>query len=143
MATKKEGVERLQGVPMFSALSKRDISRLWDSMRLVEHEPGDDIVVEGRAGRGFHLILEGTVRVQRKGKRIDLGPGDFFGEISLIDEGPRTATCTAETPVTTASMSSWEFRTFTSDKPEILWKLLIHVTGRLREEQSATANLTA
>jgi CRP-like cAMP-binding protein len=143
MASKKEGVERLVSVPLFSTLSKRDVARLWDGMRLVEHEPGDEIVVEGRSGRGFHLIMDGTVRVERKGTKVTLGAGDFFGEISLIDEGPRTATVTAVTPVTTASMSSWEFRTFTRDKPEILWKLLVHVTGRLREEQSARANLTA
>lgn len=144
MATKKEGVERLHQVPMFAGLSKRDVNRLWDHMKIVEHSAGHKIVVEGRGGHGFHLLLDGSVQVSRKGRRqITLGPGQFFGEMSLIDEGPRSATVEAATHVVTATMSSGEFRSFVQKRPDILWKLLVVMTGRLREEQSATSNLTA
>lgn len=143
MVSKKEGVERLGGVPMFAELSKRDLGRLWDQMKVVEHAAGHTIVVEGRSGHGFHLILDGTVEVARKGSNVTLGPDQFFGEMSLIDEGPRTATVSAATPVVTATMTSGGFRTLAKKQPEMLWKLLVFMTARLREEQSATANLTA
>lgn len=143
MATKQEGVEQLGRVPMFSSLSKKQLSRLWDRMKIIHHSPGHVIVHEGRGGHGFHIVLEGTVRVERPGKKITLGPGQFFGEMSLIDEGPRSATVEAATHVVTATMSSGEFRSFVQKRPDILWKLLVVMTGRLREEQSATSNLTA
>lgn len=143
MATKKEGVERLGQVPMFSSLSKRQLSRLWDRMKIVHHSPGHVIVHEGRGGHGFHIVLDGTVRVQRPGKKIILGPGQFFGEMSLIDEGPRTADVTAETHVETAVLTSGEFRFVARKDPEFLWKLLVHSTERLRAEQSSAAELTA
>jgi len=69
MASKRENVARLRAVPMFSDLSQRDLARIWDTMKIVQHAPGHDIVVEGKAGHGFHLILYGEVQVARKGKR--------------------------------------------------------------------------
>lgn len=143
MTTKQEGVAQLGAVPMFADLSKRDLGRLWDRMKLVQHAPDHQIVAEGRGGHGFHLIVSGSVRVERTGKKVTLGPGQFFGEMSLIDEGPRTATVTAAEPTTIATMSSGEFRTYAKKHPELLWKLLVFMTGRLRDEQTITANLTA
>ena len=143
MASKKEGVTRLRSVQMFAELSQRDLGRIWDNMKLVEHAPGHRIVVEGKSGHGFHLILDGEVTVERKGKRLKLGPNDFFGEMSLIDDGPRTATVTAATPVTTAALSSGGFRSLAKKSPEMMWKLLVTMTQRLREEQSITASLTS
>lgn len=143
MATKKHGIELLQGVGMFSTLSQRDLGKLWDQVRLVEHPPGDVIVKEGRGGQGFHVIVSGGAEVARKGNRVTLGPGDFFGEMSVIDEGPRTATVTTTAPTVVASLSAWDFKSTVKKQPELLWKLLVHTVGRLREEQSATDNLTA
>ena len=143
MSTKKDGVERLAAVPMFAELSKRDLGRLWDRMKVARHAAGHQIVSEGRGGHGFHLVLDGAVRVQRKSKQLTLGPGDFFGEMSIIDEGPRTATVTASEPTQVASLSSAEFRVFAKQHPELCWKLLVFMTRRLREEQTVTANLTA
>jgi CRP-like cAMP-binding protein len=143
MVSKKEGVEQLRQVPLFSDLSTRDLGRLWDRVKLVEHRQGHTIVTEGRPGHGFHLLLEGTVKVERKNTRVALGPGEFFGEMSLIDQGPRTATVTTTSPVVAATLSSGEFRSWAKKHPEVLWKLLVFVTGRLRAEQSVTANMTA
>ena len=100
-------------------------------------------LVEGKAGHGFHLILDGEVQVARKGKRLKLGANQFFGEMSLIDDGPRTATVTAATPVVTATLSSGGFRSLAKKSPEMMWKLLVVMTQRLREEQSITASLTS
>ena len=137
MTTKKDGIEQLSGVPMFSLLSKRDLGRLWDHMKNVEHAPDHRIMTEGRSGQGFHLILDGEVKVERKRNKVVLGPGKFFGEMSLIDEGPRSASVTAVGRVTTATLSAWEFKSVVKSQPELLWKLLVHVTSRLRAEQSA------
>lgn len=143
MATKKQGVALLGRVPMFADVSQRDLGRIWDRMKLVEHDAGHRIVTEGKTGHGFHLVLGGKVTVSHKNKRLTLGPGDFFGEMALIDEGPRTASVTAATPVVTATLGSGEFRSIVKKQPELLWKLLVHMTGRLRQEQSINAGLTA
>lgn len=143
MISKKDGIALLRKVPMFSDLSNRDLGRLWDQMKIVRHDAGHRIVTEGRAGHGFHLLLDGEVRVERKNKRIKLGPGSFFGEMSLIDDGPRTASVVAVTPVVTATMTSGGFRSVTKKQPDLLWKLLVHQTTRLREEQSINATLTS
>lgn len=144
MASKKEGVTRLQGVPMFSDLSKRELERLWEQMKIVQHAAGHRIVAEGSPGYGFQLILEGTAQVQRGGgRKIELGPGAFFGEMSVIDDGPRTASVTAATPMVTAALTSSGCKSFLTEHPQAMWKLLVHLAARLREEQSATANLVA
>lgn len=143
MVSKKDGVARLQQVPMFSSLSSRHLGRLWDHMKIVDHSAGHRIVTEGRSGYGFHLILEGEVKVERKNRGIKLGPGEFFGEMSLIDDGPRTASVVAVTPVVTAAMASGAFRSVAKRYPDLMWKMLVHQTARLREEQSIAANLTS
>jgi CRP/FNR family transcriptional regulator, cyclic AMP receptor protein len=143
MTTKQDGVAMLGAVPMFADLTKRDLGRLWEQVKLVDHAPGHQIVGEGRGGHGFHLLVAGSVLVVRKGKKLTLGPGEFFGEMSLIDEGPRTATVTAAEPTTIATLSSAAFRSYAKKHPDLLWKLLVFMTGRLRDEQTVTANLTA
>lgn len=144
MTSKKDGVQRLQGVPMFSELSKRDLERLWDQMKIVRHAAGHRIVAEGSPGYGFQLIIEGTAQVQRgSGRKVELGPGAFFGEMSVIDDGPRTASVTASTPIVTAALTSSVFKSFLTKHPQVMWKLLVHLAARLREEQSAAANLIA
>lgn len=143
MITKKEGVEMLGAVPMFADLSKRDLGKLWDQIKIVEHRPGHTIIHEGRGGQGFHLILDGEAVVSRGSKRVKLGPGHFFGEMSLIDDGPRTADVASATRLTTATISAWEFKSVVKKQPEVVWKLLVHMTQRLREEQSISAGMTS
>lgn len=143
MASKKVAIEMLGAVPMLSEFSKRELTRLWDHMKIVDHSDGHQIVGEGQSGVAFHLILEGNVRVVRKSKKLTLGPGDFFGEMALIDAGPRTATVTADGPVKTASLTRSTFKSMMEAQPSAMWKLLVHTTERLREEQSITASLTS
>ncbi|HEY5664241.1 MAG TPA: cyclic nucleotide-binding domain-containing protein [Ilumatobacter sp.] len=143
MVSKQDGVALLQGVPLFSGLSKKELAAIWQFMRVVSHDDGHQIVVEGKKGQGFHLILDGEVSVRRKNRRIRLAKGDFFGEMALIDDGPRSATVTAVGPVTTASIASWEFKSLAADNAAFLWKLLLVMTARLRDEQAASANLVS
>lgn len=134
--TQKQRIERLSSVPLFEGMSKADLKSILDISQLVHHEAGHTIIREGESGAGFQLILDGEVRVVRGGRTAArLGPGDFFGEMALIDEGPRTATVISVTPVTSLGIVAWEFRPLLKRRPDMAWKLLVHLTGRLREAQ--------
>ena len=114
-------------------------------MKVVKHPEGKEIIREGHKGIGFHLILSGAVRVSRAagGRAIVLGPNDAFGEMALIDDSPRSATVTAVEPTETAVLSAAAFRTIAKKQPEMTWKLLIEVVGRLREAQNVTNQMTS
>lgn len=138
MVTKKAGIEYLKAVPMFSSLSQKDLGKLFDQAKFVAHGDGHTIVEQGGGGIGFHLILDGKVKVVRSGRTLTtLGPGKFFGEMTLIDEQPRSATIVTDGPAELLALSSWVFRPMVKKNPEMAWKLLVHLTGRLREEQTA------
>ena len=99
-----------------------------------DYSAGDTIASEGSGGAGFFVIGEGTAKVTVHGDdRATLGPGDYFGEIALIDEGARTATVTAETDMTTYAMTFWEFRPIVETDARIAWKLVQALAHRLRE----------
>ncbi len=138
MTDKNEELGKLGAVPLFEDLSKRELSRLYRESTIVNHEEGHTIVAEGRGALGFHLIRSGTARVVRNGRVLArLGPGQFFGELALFDTGPRTATIVSETPLQALVVSRPDFRRFVQGNPTLAWKLLVHVAGRLREEQGA------
>lgn len=137
LATKKEKLEKLGSVPLFEGLSQKDLERILDRMKESFHVGGAIVIDEGRAGIGFHLILEGEAHVLRHGRvAARLGPGEFFGELALVDDGPRSATVLAATDLTTAVLSKWEFRPLLKDHPEMAWKLIEYLVGRVREEQT-------
>ena len=127
----------LKQVPLFSDLSDRELKRLADDFKERDFEPGTTPLREERmSGIGFFVITEGEASVSRDGRALArLGPGDHFGELALISDRARTATVTAETPLRTAMLASWEFREIVKDNPEIAWKLLQHVVGLLVDTQ--------
>ena len=126
--------ETLSNVPLFSGLEPRDLDRIADSFKQRNYVAGDTIANEGSGGAGFFVIGEGTAKVTVHGEeRATLGPGDYFGEIALIDEGARTATVTAETDMTTYAMTFWEFRPIVETDARIAWKLVQSHAHRLRE----------
>ncbi|HSO49549.1 MAG TPA: cyclic nucleotide-binding domain-containing protein [Acidimicrobiia bacterium] len=137
MVTKKEKLDKLGSVPLFSGLGQKDLEQILDRMKETFHVAGDHVIDEGRAGLGFHLILEGEASVIRNGRTAArLGPGEFFGEMALVDDGPRSATVVASTDLTAVVLSKWEFRPLLKDHPEMAWKLIEHLVARVREEQS-------
>jgi CRP-like cAMP-binding protein len=136
LATKKEKIERLGEVELFSDLSKKDLDRIVENAKEVTHTAGQSIVTDGQVGAGFHLILEGKASVFRGGRTVaTLGPGDYFGEMALIDGGRRTATVRAETDIVTLFLAQWGFKPLVRDNAQMAWKLLVHLTKRLRAEQ--------
>lgn len=144
MVTKKEQRERLRSVRLFEGLSKADLDYVINVSRVAEHSAGHTFISEGDPGVGFNLILAGEARVVHGDRTVaHLGPGDYFGEMSLIDGGPRTATIIADTPITALGITSWDFRPMVKREPRIAWKLLVHLTGRLREAQDIEDSLRA
>jgi CRP-like cAMP-binding protein len=137
LATKQEKLELLGAVPLFSDLTKKDLERILATTKETHHADGDSVVTEGRGGVGFHLITDGKARVVRSGRTVaHLGPGEFFGEMALVDDAPRSASVVAESELETVVISKWEFRPLLKTHPEMAWKLIEHLVARVREEQT-------
>ena len=129
----KELAEQLKAVPLFSGCSARELASLSRFLQEVKYPAGRQIVKEGHVGSGLHVILEGETKVVTGDRtRRRLGPGAFFGEIALLDRGPRTATVVAETPVRTLSLSVWNFRAALKEHPTMAVKMLEELASRLR-----------
>src|SRR3990170_1477867 len=110
MAKKKDAVAMLKQVPLFEGLSRRELEQILKVAKEIEFDEGHAIVEEGATGVGFHLIMEGEAHVLVGGrKRATLRSGDYFGEMSLLDGGPRSATVRASTPLRTLALTSWAF----------------------------------
>ena len=129
----KRGVHLLAGVPLFSGLTSRHLKRLADLAEEVRFDAGTRIVQEDQPGGTMYVILEGEAKVTR-GKRAlnHLYPGDFFGEVSLLDGGPRTATVTAVTPVVAARLFRKEFDKLIAADPTVSVKILNELAARIR-----------
>jgi CRP/FNR family cyclic AMP-dependent transcriptional regulator len=135
----KEALKKLRAVPLFEELSNKDLSEIYSSCKVGRFEPGRDVVVEGKGGIGFHLVLEGKALIRHGDKTVaTLGPGDYFGEISMIDGGERTATVTAETNLSTLSLSTWDFKPLL-EKPSIAKALLLKLAARIRQLEKSQA----
>lgn len=124
---------KLGKVPIFSECSKRELAIIGRAAKEVSHREGTVIAREGERGIGLFLILEGECKVTIGGRtKARLGPGDFFGEVALLDGGPRTATVTATTNVRLVGITGWMFRGLLMEHPSIALKTLEAVAGRLR-----------
>jgi CRP/FNR family transcriptional regulator len=129
--------ELLRKVPIFAELPDKDLKRIAGSFRERQFNEGDTIAAEGSGGVGFFVIGEGNVAYSVGGEaRGTGGPGDYFGEIALIDDGPRTATVTAATDVTAYGLTSWDFRPLVEENASIAWELLQAMAKRLRQQQA-------
>lgn len=135
----KELVNRLRGVSLFAKLSDKDLKRLAKNLNERTFQPGHEITAEGDEGVGFFLIDSGEVSVSRGGEHVrKLGPGDYFGEMALIDQRPRSATVTADTEVRCHGMTAWSFRPFVEGHGEVAWPLLEALVSRLRQAESGS-----
>lgn len=133
----QERLDLLARVKLFESLSRRELKDVLGVTKEISFPAGKDVVVEGETDGRFYLILEGEARVRVKGRtRKVLGAGDHFGEISLIDKGPRMATVTADTPLKTLSLASFNFAPLLA-QPAITRKLLIEMCNRFRALDSS------
>jgi CRP-like cAMP-binding protein len=121
----QEAADLLERVPIFSDLDRRERERIAASMKQRTFQAGDQITTEGQSGVGFFVIEDGEARVTIGGQeRRRLGPGDYFGEVALLNETARTATVTAETDLRCYGLTAWEFRPLVETHGSIAWKLL-------------------
>ena len=115
----------LKRVPIFSDLDGKELERIASSMKQRIFNAGDTVTAEGKTGVGFFVIEDGEATVTVGGEeRRRLGPGDYFGEVALLNESTRTATITADTELRCYGLTSWEFRPLVETHGSIAWKLL-------------------
>ena len=121
---------------VFQGLPDPGIRSIEKQMKTVKHPAGHEIVVRGDGGVGFMIITDGTVAVKTvQGKTRKLGPGDSFGEMALLDHEGRSATITAETDVTMATIPEWNFKPFLKEHPEVAYRLLQTLSRRVRQAE--------
>lgn len=129
---KSSKIDLLAGVPLFSGCSKSelsDIATIADELDLGE---GSTLIREGERGREFLVVVEGTVKVTRKGRKLrDLGSGSFVGEIALVAAVPRTATVVATSPVRLLVITDRAFQELIRGTPSIAAKVLASLGERL------------
>jgi CRP-like cAMP-binding protein len=126
----------LAQVPLFAGLSKRHLKGLAALAGQERVDQGTAIAEEGEAGDSFYVVLTGQAKVVRRGRTIaHLMPGDWFGEISLIDGGPRTASVITETPVEVMTLSREPFESMIQREPTIVLKMLEELARRLRNAE--------
>jgi CRP/FNR family transcriptional regulator, cyclic AMP receptor protein len=127
-------VQALKGAPLFDSLSRKDLTQLARVAEDLEVEPGTVLCKEGEIGREFFVIVDGKVKVTRKGRRVAMrGSPDFLGEIALLEELPRTATVTAETSVRLFVLTGKDFRYLLDENPDVERKVLRALARRLAE----------
>jgi CRP/FNR family transcriptional regulator, cyclic AMP receptor protein len=125
--------DTLKRVPLFAGLDDKELQQIASSMRERHFKAGDTVTQEGAGGVGFFVVGEGQAEVTVGGEaRRTIGPGDYFGEIALINESPRTATITATTDMVCYGMTPWDFRPLVETNSVIAWKLLTAMAEKLK-----------
>ncbi len=133
-------IDVLRRVPLFAGLEQRELERLSRQFKERTFAEGAVVTQEGTTGAGFFVIGEGNATVSVGGDiKATLGPGDYFGEIALIEEGTRSASIVASTDLRCYGITPWEFRPFVEEHPGVAWAMLQTLAGRLRAAQ-ATAD---
>lgn len=138
-AMARSAVDHLASVSLFSACSKKELQAVARASDQVELSEGRALCEQGSIGREAFIILDGTAEVKRNGRKVaSLGAGDCFGELALLDHGPRTATVTATTPLKVLVIGAREFAGILDEVPPIAHKLLKSLAVRIRELDSKT-----
>jgi CRP/FNR family cyclic AMP-dependent transcriptional regulator len=134
--TEGGAAEALAHIDLFQRLPPRDLAQVAEMTKAFDFAAGQAITAEGEQGGRFYVLLEGQADVVVGDDVVNtLKAGDYFGEISLIDGQPRTATIVARTPARTLSLSSWNFRPLLKEHPSIAEAVLLEMCRRLRAAQ--------
>jgi len=135
---KNRKIDILAQVMLFSGCNRKELASIASLATEVDVPAGKVLAREGSAGREFYVILDGKASVTIGGRQVaTLGPGDFFGEMALLDQGPRVATVTADTPMEVAVLDPREFSTLVEEHPGVARKILRGLAQRLRESERA------
>ncbi len=127
-------VKRLEGVGVFSGLSKSELEKLAQWTDEVSVSTGQELATEGQFAHEFFVIEEGSAEVLQSGERVaELGPGEFFGEIGLLETDRRTATVTATTPMQVIVMNQREFRQMEREMPGVADRVRGAIRARLAD----------
>ena len=136
-----ELASRLKKVAILGALPKSQLRSLAKSVNVVDIEKDETVVKQGDKGNGLYLILEGSADVRRDGHTLArLDEGQFFGEMSLFDNQPRSADVVMLSPSKLAVLQKWEFWGFAASRPQVVLSVLEEMSRRLRDADKALAN---
>jgi CRP-like cAMP-binding protein len=137
MARRDATADLLAQVPLFSALSKKELQLVARRAEDVKVDAGRILVSEGSTGSEFFVIIDGTATVSRHGRKVaSLGAGDAFGELALLDTAPRNATVTAQTEMELVVLGQREFGGLIDEVPGFARKLLAGMARRLRDSDA-------
>jgi CRP-like cAMP-binding protein len=137
MSRRDAFLNHLAQVPLFSALSKKELQLVARRAEDVRVDPGRILVSEGSTGSEFFVIIDGTATVSRHGRKVaSLGAGDAFGELALLDKAPRNATVTAQTEMELVVLGQREFGGLIDEVPGFARKLLAGMARRLRDSDA-------
>jgi CRP-like cAMP-binding protein len=126
-------LQHLAGVSLFATLNKRELALVSRASDEVTVAAGTVLVQQGASGHEFYLILDGRAVVRRGGRQVDLlGPGQYFGELALLDRAPRNATVVADTDMTLLVLGQREFSAVLDEVPGLAHKMLRIMAHRLR-----------
>ncbi|MBV8236296.1 MAG: cyclic nucleotide-binding domain-containing protein [Acidimicrobiia bacterium] len=133
-SSRQEREQLLEKVSMFAALSKKELGRLAAVAQERRVPSGTVLTTEGEAGDEFFVVAEGMAQASIKGRKVGSIPaGSFFGELSLLDQGPRTATVTAELPTRLVVLTAKDFGQVIDDVPAISLKIMRGLASRIRQ----------
>lgn len=137
-APPRDPVAALQRVELFAGMDRRQSEQIGRLLKERRFARGETVIMEGTGGAAFFIIASGEATVSSKGTNLaTLGPGQYFGEVALIDGGPRSATVTAATDLVCYGLTFWEFRPLVERNGTIAWKLLQALAKQLRSAISA------
>jgi CRP/FNR family cyclic AMP-dependent transcriptional regulator len=133
-ASPEDITQLLAQTRLFAGIDAEGLARIAARMRELE-VPADRVIArQGEIGTGFFVIVSGNVRVVRDGEALaELGPGDFFGELSVLDGKPRNAQVVTTEPTICLALASWEFEEVVREQPSVALAILRELAGRLRE----------
>lgn len=132
MLRKNAKVELISRVPLFSGLSRKELGEVAMIADEIDLPAGRTLMTQGEIGREFYAIVEGSVKVEKNGRKVrTLHAGDFVGEVALLTDARRNATVTAVTPLRVLVMTDTAFRSLTRRMPSIAQKLLAPLADRL------------
>ena len=131
-------IQLLSRTRLFAGVDAEGLGRIADRISEIDLPAGRVIARQGEIGTGFFVLASGSVRVIRDGETLaELGPGDFFGELSVLDGKPRNAQVVSKEPTTCLALASWDFEAVVREQPSVALAILRELAGRLRESHEA------